>query len=157
MHRFVWDLRYKRSGDGSVDDDDEENVDYPGPFVLPGTYKVKLTTSAGTLEQPLQVVADPRSAATPVDRTQQFQWARRTFDEIVAVQKLASEVTAKRKAATTTELEGFQKQLAAVTRDLTAALTAMNSSDRAPTSQSIALFHEATGKFADLQKRWPKL
>jgi photosystem II stability/assembly factor-like uncharacterized protein len=157
MHRFVWDLRYKRSGDGSVDDDDDENVDYPGPLVLPGIYKVKLTTSAGTFEQPLQVVADPRSAATPADRAQQFQWAKRAFDEIVVVQKLASEVAAKRKAATSPDLEAFQKQLAAVTRDLTAALTAMNSSDRAPTSQSITVYQEAATKFKSLQARWKTL
>jgi photosystem II stability/assembly factor-like uncharacterized protein len=150
MHRFVWDLRYKRSGSGSADDDDDENADYPGPFVLPGRYKVRLTTSAGSLDQPLQIVQDPRSAATTADLTQQFVWAKRAFEDVVAARKLAS-------AAAKRQDQEFEKQLASVTRDLTAALTAIESSDRAPTSQTVALYQQSAGSLKLLQKRWSDL
>jgi photosystem II stability/assembly factor-like uncharacterized protein len=153
LHRFVWDLRYERSGDDSVDDDDDENVNYPGPFVLPGTYKVRLVTGAGMLEQPLQVVLDPRSAATPADLAQEFAWAERAFKDVVAARKLNADVTAANKG----DLADFKKQLAEVTRALSAALTAFESSDRTPTSQAIALYQESDATFRSLQRRWREL
>jgi hypothetical protein len=163
MHRFIWDLRYERSGDGSVDDDDDENANFPGPFVLPGAYKVRLVTSAGSFEKPLQVVLDPRSAATPAALAEQFAWAKRVFQEVVTARKLNADLTAAKtnlrpdQAARRADLTAFDKQLAPVLRDLTAALTAFESADRTPTSQAIALYQESSGKFRSLQQHWRQL
>ncbi len=143
MHRFVWDLRYQRSSDGSVDDDDDESTNYPGPFVLPGKYTVRLTTGAGKLEKPLAVILDPRSAATTNDLTQEFTWAKRAFKDVVAARKASEKLG----AAGDPERK---KQLASVTRDLMAALTAMESSDRAPTSQAITVYQQAAAKLHSL-------
>ena len=159
-HRFVWDLRYERSGNGSVDDDDDDNANYPGPFVLPGAYKVRLITSAGTLEQPLQIVLDPRSAATQSDINQQFIWAKRAFQDVVAVHKISSDLAAAKKSVDDkrkSELEAFEKQIAPVTRNLTAALTAFESSDRTPTSQAITLYQESATTLRTLQQHWNQL
>ncbi len=145
MHRFIWDLRYMRSGNGSVDDDDDDNADYPGPFVPPGTYKLRLTTNSGKFETSLKIVADPRSAATPDDIAQQFNWAKRAFQDVAAAHKLAGELPA--------DADTLKKQLAPVTRALTAALIAFESSDRRPTAQAIALYQESAASLRQLQQQ----
>jgi hypothetical protein len=79
-HRFVWDLRGPRPrreqtepepGPGFVDDEDSLPIsaiwrDTPwarqGAWVKPGTYTVRLTVDGRTVEQPLEVRADPRRA-----------------------------------------------------------------------------------------------
>jgi photosystem II stability/assembly factor-like uncharacterized protein len=71
-HRFVWDLRHEppagtqrefsiaavhgRTPSGPV-----------GPFVAPGTYRVRLTVDSQTFEQPLTVEMDPRVVASSTD------------------------------------------------------------------------------------------
>jgi photosystem II stability/assembly factor-like uncharacterized protein len=65
LHRFVWDLRHETPPASSFG--------YPiaavhgmtpreprGPWVVPGTYTVRLTVDEGVLAQPLTVVMDPR-------------------------------------------------------------------------------------------------
>ena len=163
LHRFVWDLRYERSGDDSVDDDDDDNANYPGPFVLPGAYKVRLITSAGTFEKPLAIILDPRCVATPADIAQQFAWAKRAFIDVVAARKVSADLAAAKShlqpedARRKADLEAFDKQLAPITRSLIAALTAMESSDRMPTSQAIEVYKESDAAFRTLAQRWREL
>jgi hypothetical protein len=70
LHRFVWDLRHETPAASSFG--------YPmtavafdtpreprGPWVVPGTYTVRLTVDGRVLAQPLAVVMDPR-VTTPV-------------------------------------------------------------------------------------------
>lgn len=53
MHRFVWDLRYPGG----------EGVGRGGaPFVLPGTYQVRLSVAGTNETKPLEVKLDPRLA-----------------------------------------------------------------------------------------------
>jgi photosystem II stability/assembly factor-like uncharacterized protein len=62
--RFLWDMRYEPLN---------EPVSYPmtavknntapeptAPWVMPGSYKIKLTVNGQTIEQPLEIVMDPR-------------------------------------------------------------------------------------------------
>ena len=62
--RFLWDMRYEPLN---------EPVSYPmtavknntapeatAPWVMPGRYKIKLTVNGQTIEQPLEIVMDPR-------------------------------------------------------------------------------------------------
>src|SRR5207248_101155 len=44
-----------------------------GPQVLPGTYTVRLSSGGRTYAQPLRVVLDPRSTATPGELQKQFE------------------------------------------------------------------------------------
>ena len=159
LHRFVWDLRYERSSDGSVDDDDNDNANYPGPVVLPGTYKVRLTTNEGKLEQALTIILDPRSVATPTGLLQQFTWAKRAFQDVVAARKATADLAAARSKQTkpVPDLESIGKELAAVTRALTAALTAMESSDRTPPSQVISLYQQSAATLRSIHQRSGKI
>ncbi len=118
IHRFNWDLRYKESGNGNPDDED----DIAGPFIIPGSYTVRLTTADGKhYTQPLRVIPDPRSAATPTDWQQQFVWAKLAYQGIISVR------------------QGKDPKLKETVAALNSALRAIESSDRAPTSQAMQL------------------
>jgi photosystem II stability/assembly factor-like uncharacterized protein len=104
MHRFVWDLKWGSSG-GPAADEDADYRNPSGPKVAPGTFQVRLTVDGKTQTQPLKVVMDPRSPATPDILTQQFELgkqifgetreARRTLSEISSVQKQLGDVQQK--------------------------------------------------------------
>lgn len=84
MHRFVWDLRYAppRGGGGyamAVANLTTEPLPQ-GPLVVPGSYRVRLTVSGKSYEQPLQVAPDPRVKITQQVFVQQFTLARRIYD-----------------------------------------------------------------------------
>ena len=66
MNRFVWDLRYSIAA-AAGEADDENGMAAQGPQVLPGMYQVRLTVAGKQYTQPLKVMLDPRSAATPAD------------------------------------------------------------------------------------------
>lgn len=135
LHRFVWDLDLLRGSEGAAPDDDEESTSYAGPMVLPGHYTVRLTTSSGKQEKTVQVILDPRSAATPTDLAQQFAWAKRALTDLMAAHKIDEKAS-----------DAKKKQLAPIISELSAALTAFESSDRAPTSQAIMLYEQAAAQ-----------
>ncbi len=108
MHRFIWDLRYGRSGEQTTADLEETGLEtWVGPFVLPGKYQVKLTVNAKTLVQPLEVSMDPRSRITNSELLLQFQWAQRAFEGMVSARRAAAEI------------KGFRIQLDKVKTGLT--------------------------------------
>jgi hypothetical protein len=69
VNRFVWDLRYELP---PVEEGTGGRTVPQGPQVLPGTYQVKLTVAGKSYTQPLKVMPDPRSNATPADLQKQF-------------------------------------------------------------------------------------
>jgi photosystem II stability/assembly factor-like uncharacterized protein len=148
LHRFVWDLRYQRRGNDLSEGDDDDTITYPGPIVVPGVYKVRLVTSNGAMEQALKVTLDPRSMASATALALQFDWEKRAFNDILAAQKLKVE------AAQETDL---QKQLDAALRGLSAALAAMESSDRAPTGQAATLYQQSAATLKMVQARWASM
>ncbi len=172
MHRFVWDLRYGRSGENTVEDDDSDGESWVGPLVLPGLYRAKLTVNGQSFTEPLRVSMDPRSPATPAVLTVQFQWAQRAFDDMVdarkAILQLQSLETRLSKASqqldpakrdTAVAIASAQKHVVVIlsqeggaadlslqeaSRALTAALNGIESADRTPPSQLIALYQQAS-------------
>jgi hypothetical protein len=181
MHRFIWDLRYGRTGEhvpGDNDDADEEH--WTGPFVLPGIYIVKLNVNGETLKQPLRVTMDPRSRATASELAAQFRWAQRAFDDMVTARIALAEIKGLQ-----TKLEQVKSQagaqplareidrasngvqrivkgsdpsddngLEAASHGLTVALRSIESADRTPPSQVIALYREASTKANAAIKKW---
>jgi hypothetical protein len=72
LHRFVWDMRHETPAAASFS--------YPiaaipgntpreprGPWVVPGSYTVRLNVDGSVLAQPLTVVMDPRVKTPPAD------------------------------------------------------------------------------------------
>jgi hypothetical protein len=71
VNRVVWNLRHAPlpvRGGGFGDDDGPGGATTPGPWVMPGTYTVRLAAGGRTLEQKVDVRDDPRIDASPADR-----------------------------------------------------------------------------------------
>ena len=172
MHRFVWDLRYGRTGETTTADSDDSGVEtWVGPLVTPGLYKVKLTVNGRESTEPLEVAMDPRSRLSSAGLALQFQWAQRAFDDMIRARKAAGELKAlqaqlvkdeARSASNNRALleaiaavsqkagvilsgaeKGSETGLDFVSRALTSALNSIESADRVPPSQVIALYRDS--------------
>jgi photosystem II stability/assembly factor-like uncharacterized protein len=85
-HRFVWDLTYPgpRLIDGAV-----MSLSYTGgPKAPTGNYTIRLSNDHQTLEQPLQIVKDPRWQYTDEALQAQFALAKAVRDSLTAVHDL---------------------------------------------------------------------
>lgn len=170
MHRFVWDLTWGSSGD-PIPDEESEYRNPTGPKAVPGIYEVRLTVNGETHTQPLQIVMDPRSPATPEILSQQWQLAnqifaetteaRRTLAEISVIQKQISDAQRKpeaQEAGLKLALAEAQSAIAGILtkkdagpesaglqeafRNLASALRVVERGDRAAPSQVVAVYKE---------------
>jgi photosystem II stability/assembly factor-like uncharacterized protein len=173
MHRFVWNLAWNSSGGPSADEESEYRSP-SGPKVVSGNYQVRLTIDGRMQSQPLQIVMDPRSSATPQTLEQQLQIgremyaetleARRALAEIASLQKQLADLQQKAEAQPSdieTALSDAQEMIQEVLAGkktgaqptsglqeayagVAAALRVVESGDRAVTSQAIALYNESS-------------
>jgi photosystem II stability/assembly factor-like uncharacterized protein len=116
LHRFVWDLHYPPPpgvprGFPIAATPHDTAPDPKGPWVVPGTYTLKLTVNGQSHTQPLVVRMDPRVKSGTLALQQQFALAKQLYDAIVKVQAALSGVTDpdKKKA-----LSSLEDQLLAV-------------------------------------------
>ena len=98
MHRFVWNLSWESSG-GPTPDEDAEYHSPSGPKAVPGSYQVRLTVDGKIQNQPLSIIMDPRSPATPEVLAEQLQLGQQVFAEIMESRRALA------------EMESVQKQL----------------------------------------------
>ena len=91
MHRFVWNLTWGSSG-GPTPDEDADYHRPSGPKAVPGIYQVRLTVDGETQSQPLTVVMDPRSPATPEVLAQQLQLGQQIFAEATEPRRVLAEI-----------------------------------------------------------------
>ena len=79
-NRFVWDLRYPGAEKfpGLV----LWNRRLDGPRAVPGDYRARLTVGEWSAEVPFEVVADPRTSATPEDFQAQFDFLIAVRDQL---------------------------------------------------------------------------
>ncbi|MGA8025789.1 MAG: glycosyl hydrolase, partial [Bryobacteraceae bacterium] len=185
MHRFVWDLRYGRTGQAAEFDEEEGAQRWIGPLAVPGTYKIKLTVNGRETVQPLEVAMDPRARITPADLLVQFQWAQRAFEDMMTARKAAAEIRALQTqldkvkgglsedhkalldaiAATqrasadilTSHKQESDQGLQSVSRALGAVMQALEGADRTPPSQVIALYQETSKTLQARLADWGKL
>jgi hypothetical protein len=173
MHRFVWNLTWRSSG-GPSPDEEAEYRNPSGPKAVPEIYQVRLTVNGETQNQPLQVIMDPRSAATPEILQQQFELGQQIYAEILAARRVLAEIgSVQRKLADAQQKLGEQNlALKSVLADaqseigkmlanketgsgqaaglqdaytgIASALRAVESGDRAVPAQAIALYKESS-------------
>ncbi len=72
LHQFVWDLRYARA----VALTGHTNSTPVGPWAPPGRYTVRMSANAQVLQEPLELVKDPRVRASDTDLREQFDLAQ---------------------------------------------------------------------------------
>jgi photosystem II stability/assembly factor-like uncharacterized protein len=131
MHRFAWDLRFGDPREITVDDPEGVGIDtWIGPVVIPGKYQAKLTVNGRSLVQPFEIKMDPRCTASQQDLLQQFEWAKRAFNGMIAARRA---------------------HLDSLAANFTAALEAIESADRAPTAQAIQLVQESEKQLRERQ------
>jgi hypothetical protein len=89
LHRFEWDLHYPPPpGDKEypIAATPHDTAPEPkGPWVLPGTYTVKLTANGRSVTQPLTVKMDPRVKTTALGLQQQFTLSKRLYDAMFKI------------------------------------------------------------------------
>jgi photosystem II stability/assembly factor-like uncharacterized protein len=175
MHRFVWNLTWGNPrAQGAIQPSEDEYRSPRGPRVVPGTYQTRLTVDGKIFTQPLKIVMDPRSPATPRDLEQQLQWGRQIFAEALSSRQALSEIKSVQKqlvdlgqklGADHADLKSAASQLETEIRKilggsedaastamglenasagLTSALAVVESGDRATPSQAIAVYHESS-------------
>jgi len=175
MHRFVWNLGWGNSDGKPADQSGEDEYRAArGPRAIPGAYQVRLTIDGKTYDQPLKIVMDPRSPATPRDLEQQLQLGRQIFTEAISARQTLAEIRSVQKQLSDLEkkvggdhadlksamsqLETEIRKILAGSEDptgntaglenasagLTSALAVVESGDRAVPSQAIALYHESS-------------
>ena len=174
MHRFVWNLAWGAPGGQAADQSVEDEHRPPrGPRAVPGTYQVRLTIDGKTLTQPLKIVMDPRSPATPRDLEEQLRLGREIFAEAVTGRQTLAEIRSAQKQLSDVEeklgghadLKSAVSQLQSEIRRILAgsddptnnavglenanagvasALAVVESGDRAVPSQAIVLYHDSS-------------
>lgn len=186
MNRFIWDLRYPPpvSGEAAMN----EFGQLPrGPQVLPGVYQVRLTVGGQHYTQPLKVVLDPRSNATPSDLAKQLELALKVSEQMSKAQHASEKLKEVRKqlagvrakisntraASLLPEVDAELEKMAgasggwseaakasglgAVQLALNAVNEVVDSSDRTPPAQAYALFDQASHNLAAQLAQWDAL
>lgn len=167
-HRFVWDLRHapppgvQRGYDIAATFRNTPS-DPPGPLVLPGTYRVRLTADGVVQEAPLNVRLDPRVQVTADDLAQQAHYSLMLLRAAEAAQglrdaidtQLASATPARRDAllrlrgegnapnpdikyGSITAVPADQETLVSLQEKLVFMLALLQAADARPTSQAIS-------------------
>ncbi len=122
MNRFLWDLRYglEETGEAQAGGGGGGFGGVArGPFVMPGVYRVRLTVAGRSFTQPLTVKLDPRSTATALDISKQFDLSMKCAKAIAEI------TTVSRQAQTLRRLLAERKELAGAT-DLATKITALD-------------------------------
>ena len=98
-HRFLWDVRYPAVPGMSTGPSAEEAVPYDtpavssSPWVMPGTYTVKLIAGGKTLSEPMKVVLDPRVKTSQADLETQFKISMDAYKATLRATTAIHEIT----------------------------------------------------------------
>lgn len=189
MHRFLWDLSQGSSdlGNGSVDVAGDEEDAPKGPRVAPGMYQVRLTVDGKSFTQPLEIVMDPRSSATPAVLQQQQEVGLRIYADTLRSRQAMAEIESVQKRLTDmqpqlaqhAELAASAKQveqaiaqivggnggqgnaktdgLRAANTGLTSAMRVVESGDRTIPSQAMELYQQSSQAMNQRVQQWQKL
>jgi len=174
MHRFVWDLHYAPIPQikpsypiSAVPFDTAPN--YTSPWVMPGTYTVKLTVNGTSYTQPLTVRMDPRVKTTHEDLAKQldastrvYGWMRKLAVALEELRGVRATLQADDKfGKDLSELEGDedsdQPTLSKVQSDVRAMFDTLQSVDAAPTAQALAALADLEPQVKDVLARWETL
>ena len=119
LHRVVWDLHYPMLP-GAQPSYPISATPYNtpaeprGPWVVPGTYTVKLTVSGQAQTQPLSVRMDPRVTSSVAVLQQQFALAKRVYDAAADLEQARAKIVEAEQRARATGDTQRAEQLAAL-------------------------------------------
>jgi len=125
-HRFIWDL-HMQPLDGppvyAIAAIYKETAPNPtGPWVMPGTYTVKLTVDGKTYSQPISIKMDPRVKTSSTELQRQFDLSDSCYQKVLAINHMIG------------KLQNLQAQIKKITPQANGAtLTALNDLSAAAT------------------------
>jgi hypothetical protein len=104
IHRFVWDLHYPPPAGASQNypisaTPGDTEPEPKGPWVVPGTYTVKLTANGTSFTQPLVVKMDPRVKSGTLALQQQFALSKKVYDAIGRIHEMLPRLNQARERA----------------------------------------------------------
>ena len=115
INRFQWDMRQKGAWS------DKESRRYKnGPVVPPGNYIAKLTVGEKTLEQPFEILVDPRLAEEGIDNTiilDHVTFENKVLDLLTEARKFQSELEAQIKKTKGDEKASLETVLKEIKND----------------------------------------
>jgi hypothetical protein len=175
MHRWVWDLHYP--------DPDSTIRGYPisavphrtvreprGPLALPGSYRARLTFDGRTVEQPLEVLPDPRVKSSPPALQAQFDLAAHLAELLGSSSRAVMAAQSEReqlkpllaRQPANKDAADFDQQLAKlqltdVQGHIDTLYKEVIRGDGAPTAALVAASDEAAGKLAPQLSSWEQL
>jgi hypothetical protein len=161
-HRFVWDLHYQ-----PLDTPPSYPIaatyhqtapDPTSPWVMPGTYTVKLTVNGKTYTQPLVVTMDPRVKMPPAALKQQHDLSLAAYEGRKQVLAMQQEVQKGKNQAKTEEqtkaIDALQTSLNSLSRTFNAIFGVLQDSDMPPTTQAVAAAGQAQAMLKKVVLDW---
>jgi photosystem II stability/assembly factor-like uncharacterized protein len=97
LHRLIWDMRYAPISVASDElpmqavFEDTAPANH-APWVLPGTYLLKLTVNGKSYEQPLTMKIDPRVKTPAAGLAEQFALSKQIYDQLQRGSKAVAEL-----------------------------------------------------------------
>ena len=97
MQRFIWDMHFPppegQRAEFPIAAIDHDTPRLPlGPWILPGTYTLKLTVNGQSLTQPLIVKMDPRVQISSAGLREQFNLSMKAYDGVEKIHELLLKV-----------------------------------------------------------------
>jgi len=174
MHRFTWDLHHAPIAQikpsypiSAVPFDTAPN--YTSPWVMPGTYTVKLTVDGKSSTQPLVVRMDPRVKTTREDLAKQhaasmkiYGWMQQLASALAELRGIRATLQADDKfGKDLSELEGDEDEdqptLARIQSNIRSLFDGVQSIDAAPTAQQLEAIADLEPKVKEILGRWETL
>ena len=132
-HRFLWDMQYSQVPGMSTGPDADMAVPYDtpavstAPWVMPGTYTVRLSGGCHTETAQFTVVMDPRVKTPAADLQAQFDQAKAMYDGLLKGTAALHEITVLREQLKT---RADQAPVAGATPALETKLNALAGAER---------------------------
>ncbi len=164
MHRFVWDLHY--APPASLSHEYPISATYRdtpleprGPWVLPGSYVVRLTVSGKVYTQPLTVRMDPRVRTLLAGLALQLNEAQRLVVALRQDSVALGEVRQRKagQSAPSAALDSLDAELGRLNGQLARAYGVIEGSDGTPTTQAVGAVGRLERELADLLTRWSRV
>ncbi|CAN5258453.1 hypothetical protein BH09BAC4_BH09BAC4_36810 [soil metagenome] len=161
-HRFQWDMHYT-----PLDMPPSYPIaatyhqtapDPTSPWVLPGTYTVKLTVNGKVYTQPLTITMDPRVKASPVVLKQQHDLSVAAYEGRKQVIGLLNETQKiQPSAASDTQKkspDALKASLTSLNRAFNSIFGVLQDADMPPTTQVVAAANEAQATLKKVLAQW---
>ena len=174
-HRFLWDMRYEPLNVpasfpiSAIYKNTAPNT--TSPYVMPGSYTVRLTVDGKTYTQPLVIKMDPRVKTSVANLQLQHDLSVKVYEANKVVMQLRSEVEVARQnlknTANKNEIAKRISELQAGSADviglnqlpssLSNLLGTLQDSDTAPTQQAVAGVQQLLIGFEKIKKAWKEI